>query len=92
MNNLEEFVWDMYANHIVRSCMACLCGEPYLSSKNSSKDGKKINTTKDHKSLLKKYADNILNFQQFPGKRILFHYFKYFNRLTFNFFIRNAYH
>jgi len=69
MNNLEEFVWDTYANHIMRSCMACLCGKPYLSSKTSQKDGKKVDTTKDHKSLLKKYADNLINFQQFSRKR-----------------------
>jgi len=69
MNNLEEFVWDTYANHIMRSCMACLCGKPYLSSKTPQKEGKKVDTTKDQTNLLKKYADNIINYQQFSGKR-----------------------
>lgn len=69
VNNLDEFVWDTYANHIVRSCMACLCGEPYLCSKTPKQEGKKVDTSKDHKDLLKKYADNIINIQQFSGRR-----------------------
>lgn len=69
INNLEEFVWDTYANHIVRSCMACLCGEPYICSKIPLQKVEKIETSKNHKDLLKKYADNIINIQQFSGKR-----------------------
>ncbi|VVC26352.1 Hypothetical protein CINCED_3A020959 [Cinara cedri] len=65
LNNLDEFIWDTYANHIIRSCMACLCGEPYLCSKTFQDKGKKVDTTKEHKDLLKKYADNIINIQQF---------------------------
>lgn len=69
INNLDEFVWDTYANHIVRSCMACLCGEPYLCSKTSQQKGEKVDTNKDAKDLLKKYADNIINIQQFSGTK-----------------------
>ncbi|XP_060853343.1 uncharacterized protein LOC132931285 [Rhopalosiphum padi] len=65
INNLEEFVWDTYANHIVRSCIACLCGQPYLNSKTSQQKGENIDTNKDHKDLLKKYSDCIINIQQF---------------------------
>lgn len=61
-------MWDTYANHIVRSCMACLCGQPYLCSKNPQQKGEKVDTSKEHQSLLKKYADNIINIQQFSGK------------------------
>lgn len=68
LNNLDEFIWDTYANHIVRSCMACLCGEPYLCSKTHQK-GEKVDTNKNLKSLLKKYADNIVNIQQFSGRK-----------------------
>lgn len=70
LNNLDEFVWDMYANHIVRSCMACLCGEPYLCSKASQQKSEKVDTSKDHKNLLKKYADYIINIQQFSGRKL----------------------
>lgn len=52
----------------MRSCMACLCGKPYLSSKNPQKESKNVDTTKDHKNLLKKYANNIISFRQFSGK------------------------
>lgn len=69
INNLEEFIWDTYANHIVRSCIACLCGQPYLCSKTPQQKGENIATNKDHKDLLKKYADSIINIQQFPGKK-----------------------
>lgn len=65
INNLEEFIWDTYANHIVRSCIACLCGQPYLCSKTPHQKGENIDTNKDHKNLLKKYADCIINIQQF---------------------------
>ncbi|XP_022179239.1 nucleolar protein 9 [Myzus persicae] len=65
VNNLEEFIWDTYANHIVRSCIACLCGRPYLCSKTPQQKGENIDTNKDHKDLLKKYADCIVNIQQF---------------------------
>lgn len=81
INNLEEFVWDTYANHIVRSCMACLCGEPYLCSKTPQQKGEKVDTNKDHKDLLKKYADSIINIQQFSGLQIFnksFNPIKYF--------------
>ncbi|CAH1738423.1 unnamed protein product [Aphis gossypii] len=65
INNLEEFIWDTYANHIVRSCIACLCGQPYLCSKTPQQKGESIDINKDHKDLLKKYSDCILNIQQF---------------------------
>ncbi|XP_025202371.1 nucleolar protein 9 [Melanaphis sacchari] len=65
INNLEEFVWDKYANHVVRSCIACLCGKPYLCSKTPQQNGEDIDTNKDHKNLLKKYFDYIINIQQF---------------------------
>lgn len=47
--------------------MACLCGEPYLCSKIAQQKGEKVNTNKEHKDLLKKYADSINNIQQFSG-------------------------
>lgn len=78
---MEEFIWDTYANHIVRSCMACLCGEPYLCSKIPQQKGEKVNTNKDHKDLLKKYTDSIINIQQFSGLQIFnksFYPIKYF--------------
>lgn len=71
VNNLDEFIWDTYATHIVRSCMACLCGQPYLCSKNPQQKGKKIDTSKEHKNLLKKYADYFINIQQFSGKNLM---------------------
>lgn len=64
---MEEFVWDTYANHIVRNCIACLCGKPYLCSKTPQQRGEDIDTNKDHKDLLKKYADCIIKIQQFSG-------------------------
>ncbi|XP_050525756.1 nucleolar protein 9 [Daktulosphaira vitifoliae] len=64
LNNLEEFIWDTYANHIVRSCIACLCGRPYLSSKLSDQKGDVIETNKEHRKILKKYGDYIINSSQ----------------------------
>lgn len=26
LNNLEDFVWDAYACHVIRTCLMCLCG------------------------------------------------------------------
>lgn len=92
INNLEEFIWDTYANHIVRSCIACLCGKPYLCSKVLQQKGEKVDTNKDHKILLKKYTDNIINIHPFSGKYLNKNSFDICSLIPFFqlFFFRNS--
>ncbi|KAL7298444.1 hypothetical protein TKK_0008232 [Trichogramma kaykai] len=69
INNIEEFVWDTYANHILRTAIECLGGIIDLSSANNmvkkKPDLEKRRTVnEDYKKLLMLACNNLLRFPQ----------------------------
>ncbi|KOB65997.1 Nucleolar protein 9 [Operophtera brumata] len=68
LNNLEDFVWDSYANHILRSALKCLSGIPPHTTKMNYRV-----VPEEFKELAKEFADRISAWPQFkdlPYKNI----------------------
>ncbi|KAJ9593168.1 hypothetical protein L9F63_015265 [Diploptera punctata] len=78
LNNLEEFVWDTYANHVIRTVVECLGGISSLTSgtncKNQSthaqtkikipENSRKVPTS--YTTLLKEFFLRLSSWPQFP--------------------------
>nr|CAD7406868.1 unnamed protein product [Timema cristinae] len=74
LNNLEEYVWDSYANHVIRTTLECLAGLPRGSTDTRSKNN--IATTTDlqpktevpesHKTLLSEFSERLSAWPQLP--------------------------
>lgn len=73
LNNLEDFVWDSYANHILRSALKCLSGITLLPGekpkvnlfKDSVQDNKGIpphQTKIQYKATSQEYKDIVIEF------------------------------
>lgn len=56
LNNLEDFVWDQYANHILRSALKCLSGITLLPGEKSKLNAMAIKNVDDTKGTF-----NLLN-------------------------------
>ena len=80
LNNLEDFVWDTYANHVIRTVVECLGG---ISSAESATNWKKPSPShgqskfkipatarkvpQSYVALLKEYVHRLSSWPQFPG-------------------------
>ncbi|XP_067000622.2 nucleolar protein 9 [Anabrus simplex] len=77
LNNMEEFVWDTYANHIIRTCLECLSGIPSVSAtgQNNSSQKSTLNDVSErtrverevppeYKSLLREYVNRLILWPQ----------------------------
>lgn len=49
LNNLEDFVWDSYANHILRSALKCLSGITLLPGEKPKMNSMAIKNVDDNK-------------------------------------------
>ncbi|CAG2059019.1 unnamed protein product, partial [Timema podura] len=77
LNNLEEYVWDIYANHVIRTTLECLAGLPRGSTDTRSKNNiasttdlqPKTEVSKVHKTLLAEFSERLSAWPQLPGLR-----------------------
>ncbi|XP_014211989.1 nucleolar protein 9 [Copidosoma floridanum] len=73
INNIEEFIWDTYANHILRTVFECLGGLIDLSDSGSNNSKKKSGPSLENRrqvldeyvDLLKTTCKRFMNFPQF---------------------------
>lgn len=63
LNNVQEFVVDNFANHIMRTTIKCLVGQT------SQKENTEVigDTNEEFTSILKSFVDNFLEWAQFAG-------------------------
>nr|CAD7201296.1 unnamed protein product [Timema douglasi] len=74
LNNLEEYVWDSYANHVIRTTLECLAGLPRGSTDTRSKNNvatttdvqPKTEVPKSHKTLLSEFSERLSAWPQLP--------------------------
>nr|CAD7587749.1 unnamed protein product [Timema genevievae] len=74
LNNLEEYVWDIYANHVIRTTLECLAGLPRGSTDTRSKNNiasttdlqPKTEVSKIHKTLLAEFSERLSAWPQLP--------------------------
>jgi len=80
LNNLEEFVWDTYANHVIRTVTDCLRGispgtagrykKHVVKPKMKITTGPLVKSTKvspEYTELLKEFVHRLSAWPQFPG-------------------------
>lgn len=73
VNNLEDFVWNLYATHVLRRCLFCLAGifkqAPTGKSKktnpNYKEDVTKFDVSEDWLQILKECVDRLQSWPQF---------------------------
>ncbi|KAJ8673354.1 hypothetical protein QAD02_004616, partial [Eretmocerus hayati] len=67
INNIEEFVWDRYANHVLRTALECLGGLISVKKNNdkSPQLGERRKVTKEYENLLVAACKGLLKFPQF---------------------------
>ncbi|XP_011504386.1 PREDICTED: nucleolar protein 9 [Ceratosolen solmsi marchali] len=58
INNVEEFIWDMYANHVLRTAIECLGGLIDLSENNDKK--KFCPNLHTRRKVIKEYTDLLI--------------------------------
>lgn len=63
LNNLEEFLFDQYANHIMRTAVRCITGETQLDDTSTSD----LPIDEEFKVILKHFVDRLLEWPQFAG-------------------------
>ncbi|KAL3287548.1 hypothetical protein HHI36_002016 [Cryptolaemus montrouzieri] len=72
LNNLEDFVWDIYGNHIIRTCLRSLANIPKEESKTMNREKKvKLETEEypldpEYSDVIIEYGERILTWPQFP--------------------------
>nr|CAD7452090.1 unnamed protein product [Timema tahoe] len=74
LNNLEEYVWDIYANHVIRTTLECLAGLPRGSTDTRSKNNiasttdlqPKTEFSKIHRTLLTELSERLSAWPQLP--------------------------
>nr|CAD7443342.1 unnamed protein product [Timema bartmani] len=74
LNNLEEYVWDIYANHVIRTTLECLAGLPRGSTDTRSKNNiasttdlqPKTEFSKIHRTLLTEFSERLSAWPQLP--------------------------
>ncbi|XP_044746447.1 nucleolar protein 9 [Coccinella septempunctata] len=67
LNNLEDFLWDPYANHIIRTCLQNLSNIPKEDPKSKDNDKKKLKEEAEDDSIVPEYADVVIEY----GERLL---------------------
>lgn len=67
LNNYEEFVFDNYANHVMRTSIRCLIGQTNNSTEKSMSTKEKIMPA-EFTEILKKFTDQFLEWHRFKGK------------------------
>lgn len=66
LNNLEDFVWNTYANHIIRTCLGILAGLREEKRVKSSEDEDiKIEIREEYAEIVKEYGERLLKWPQF---------------------------
>ncbi|XP_066594306.1 nucleolar protein 9 isoform X2 [Prorops nasuta] len=71
LNNIEEFIWDIYANHLLRTAICCLGGLfDKLDEKNKEKSllqkVQRHPVLEEYTELLKSCTNRLLNWPRFP--------------------------
>ncbi|KAJ8881332.1 hypothetical protein PR048_017813 [Dryococelus australis] len=66
LNNLEEFVWDTYANQVVRTVLECLAGLPLRSTHNSKEVPSSVTVEETHKELLMDFGNRVMSWSHLP--------------------------
>ncbi|XKL60055.1 hypothetical protein PGB90_001071 [Kerria lacca] len=64
LNNYEEFVFDNYANHVMRTSIRCLIGQTNNSTEKSMSTKEKIMPA-EFTEILKKFTDQFLEWHRF---------------------------
>lgn len=78
INNIEEFIWDTYANHILRTAIVCLGG---LIDIGGNDNKKKIDSNVDRRKVVEEYTDLLISTCNRLLKLPQFHEFNH-NNLT----------
>lgn len=73
LNNLEEFIWDTYGNHIIRTCLRILSNIPKEDPKSNERERNKIKeeiqecpVVPEYADVVIEYGERLLNWPQFP--------------------------
>lgn len=59
INNLEEFVWDTYANHLLRTVMECLGG--LIDTNDGQNRTKQMLSTIERREIIQEYKDLLID-------------------------------
>ncbi|XP_057660599.1 nucleolar protein 9 [Diorhabda carinulata] len=62
LNNLEDYMWDTYGNHVIRSCLIHLI---QLPTDNSNTDKQDIVIPNEFSDIVKEYGERIISWPQF---------------------------
>lgn len=80
MNNLEDFVWDTYGNHVIRTCLECLAGMREGSTSVGKKGGVvkkeeeggvkegRVKVPSEFKEVIEEIARRLMMWPQFAGE------------------------
>lgn len=74
LNNLEDFVWDTYGNHVMRTCFDSLTGiyqvkKSFITNEAAEKaspNDKRYDVPEEWIEVLREYANRLLAWPQFP--------------------------
>ncbi|CAH1116784.1 unnamed protein product [Phaedon cochleariae] len=64
LNNLEDYMWDTYGNHIIRTCLRSL-SQVSNDTNGSDINFKPLNIPNDYSEIVREYGERIINWPQF---------------------------
>ncbi|EFA07079.1 nucleolar protein 9 [Tribolium castaneum] len=68
LNNLEDYLWDTYGNHVIRRCLESLAQIPNEKVKNDAKSEEpdiKVELPEEFIEVIKDYCERIMHWPQF---------------------------